>query len=49
MSKTTFILMKTLNPKVGMLTEMEYSGSKVISRKSSGFKIARKDWNQKTI
>ena len=49
MSRTTFILMKTSNPKVGMLTEMQYSGSKVISRKSTGLKVNRKDWNQSSI
>ena len=49
MSRTTFILMKTSNPKVGMLTEMQYSGSKVISRKSTGLKVNRKDWNQDSI
>ena len=41
--------MKTSNPKVGMLTEMQYSGSKVISRKSTGLKVIRKDWNQGSI
>ncbi len=49
MSRTTFILMKTSNPKVGMLTEMEYAKSKVISRKSTGLKVNRKDWNQGSI
>ena len=32
-----------------MLTEMQYSGSKVISRKSTGLKVIRKDWNQGSI
>ena len=41
--------MKTSNPKVGMLTEMEYAKSKVISRKSTGLKVNRKDWNQGSI
>jgi hypothetical protein len=41
--------MKTSNPKVGMLTEMEYSKSTVISRKSTGLKVNRKDWNQGSI
>lgn len=41
--------MRTTNPKIGMLTEMEHVGSKVISRKSTGYKIPKKDWNQKTL
>lgn len=45
MKKQTFILMKTKNPKEGMIYEMIHLGGKVLFRKSLGIKIPYKYWD----